>query len=188
MEKTSRAQTNLSRYDNSWYNPGSFLKQILWYLAGRFFINTYIPFPMAVKCTVLRLFGAKIGENVTLKPKVNIKYPWFLTVGRDTWIGEQVWIDNLTMVTLGTNVCLSQGCYLLTGNHDYTKSGFDLITKPVNIENGAWMGARSIVCPGVNVGSHAVLAVNSVATRDLEAYSIYQGNPAVFIKTRNITL
>lgn len=186
MEKTSKAQTNLSGYDNSWYKPGSFFKQISWYFAGRLFINTYLPYPMKLKILVLRAFGAEIGDNVTIKPKVNIKYPWFLKVGRQTWIGEKVWIDNLTMVTLGTNVCLSQGSYILTGNHDYTSVKFDLITKPVVIEDGAWIGAQAVVGPGVVVGSHAVLAVKSVATRNLDPYSVYQGNPAQFIKKRNI--
>ena len=187
MEKTSKAQTSLSGYHNSWYKPGSFIKQLLWYLTSRLFIHTYLPYPMSVKRSVLRLFGAKIGENVVIKPKVNIKYPWYLRAENDIWIGENVWIDNLTMVTLESDVCLSQGCLLLTGNHDYTKSSFDLIVKPVTIEKGAWIGAKSTVCPGVTVGSHAVLAVNSVATRNLEPYSIYQGNPAVFVKKRNIT-
>lgn len=187
MEKTSAAQTNLSRYDNSFYRPGSQVKLLLWYLAGRIFINTYLPFPVAIKVLVLRIFGSKIGSNVMIKPKVNIKYPWFLNVGQYAWIGENVWIDNLTMVNIGANVCLSQGCYILTGNHDFTKSTFDLIMKPIFIEDGAWIGAKATVCPGVRVGSHAVLAVNSVATKNLEAYSIYQGNPAEFIKRRDIS-
>jgi putative colanic acid biosynthesis acetyltransferase WcaF len=187
MEKISKAQTNLSGYDNSWYKPGSFGKQLLWYLTGRVFINTYLPVPVSVKRFVLTIFGAKIGRHVTIKPKVNIKYPWFLTVGDFTWIGEKVWIDNLTMVTLGTNVCLSQECYLLTGNHDYTRSTFDLIVRPVMIEDGGWIGAKAVVCPGVTVGSHAVLAVNSVATTDLDPYMIYQGNPAKAVKRRDIT-
>ena len=187
MEKILKTQTNLSGYNNSWYKPGSRIKQLLWYIVSRIFINTYLPFPMSLKRQVLRMFGTKLGEGVIIKPKVNIKYPWFLTIGNDTWIGEKVWIDNLTMVTLGANVCLSQECFLLTGNHDYTISTFDLIVKSIKIENGAWIGAKSIVCPGVTVGSHAVLAVNSVATKDLEPYNIYQGNPGIFVKRRTIT-
>ena len=186
MEKTSQARTDLSIYNNSWYKPGSRIKQLLWYIASRIFINTYIPYPMAVKRMVLTSFGAKIGAKVVIKPKVNIKYPWFLVVGNNTWIGEKVWIDNLTLVNLGSNVCLSQGSFLLTGNHNYTKSGFDLIVKEILIEDGAWIGAQAIVCPGVKVGSHAVLTVNSVATSTLNPYSIYQGNPAKFVKNRNL--
>ena len=186
MEKTLKAQTDLSKYDNSWYNPGNYFKQLLWYIVSRFFINTYIPYPMIVKRQILKLFGARIGKNVVIKPKVNIKYPWFLTIEENTWIGENVWIDNLTMVKIGSNVCLSQGCLLLTGNHDFTRATFDLIVKPITIENGGWIGAKATVCPGVIVGSHAVLSVNSVATKDLEPYCIYHGNPAILIKRRNL--
>ena len=184
MEKTLQAQTDLSRYDNSWYKPGGFIKQLLWYFTNRLFINTHLPYPMAVKRFLLTAFGAKIGKGTVIKPKVNIKYPWYLTIGMHTWIGENVWIDNLTMVTIESNVCLSQGCLLLTGNHNFTKPTFDLVVKPITIENGAWIGAKATVCPGVTVRSHAVLTVNSVATGDLEAFGIYQGNPAKFVKTR----
>lgn len=184
MEKTSGIQTSLSAYKNDWYRPGSFLKLLAWYIANRLFINTYLPFPNAFKRALLRLFGAKIGRGVVLKPKVNIKYPWFLEIGNDCWIGEKVWIDNLTLVRLESDVCLSQGCMLLTGNHDYTRPAFDLITKPIRIEKGAWIGAKATVCPGVDVGTHAVLTVGSIAVGNLEAFGIYQGNPAKFIKTR----
>ncbi|MEO6287765.1 MAG: WcaF family extracellular polysaccharide biosynthesis acetyltransferase [Dyadobacter sp.] len=187
MEKTSKAQTNLSGYDNSWYQPGGFVKQLFWYLTCRMFINTYLPYPSFLKVWLLKIFGAKVGLNVVIKPKVNIKYPWFLDIQDHVWIGENVWIDNLTLVTIESDVCLSQGCLLLTGNHNYTKSTFDLIVKGITIEKGAWIGAKATVCPGVQVGSHAVLTVNSVATTNLEAYGIYQGNPAKYIKTRNIT-
>jgi putative colanic acid biosynthesis acetyltransferase WcaF len=188
MEKTLQIQTNLSGYNNSWYKPGGKLKQILWYIASRIFVNTYLPLPMSVKRLILEAFGAKIGNQVVIKPKVNIKYPWFLTVQGNTWIGEKVWIDNLIMVNIGANVCLSQGCLLLTGNHDFTKSTFDLVTRSIKIEDGAWIGAQSTVCPGVTVGSHAILTVNSVATKDMIPYGIYQGNPAVFVKRREIKL
>ncbi|GGB86533.1 WcaF family extracellular polysaccharide biosynthesis acetyltransferase [Dyadobacter sediminis] len=187
MEKTSRTQTSLSAYNNSWYRPGSFPKQMAWYMANRLFLNTYLPWPMIVKVFILKLFGAEIGTGIVIKPKVNIKYPWFLSIGNNCWIGENVWIDNLTMVTMEANVCLSQGSMLLTGNHDYTKSTFDLIIKPITLESGAWIGAKATVCPGAKVGSHAVLTVNSVASGDLEPYGIYQGNPAKYLKTRNLT-
>jgi len=184
MEKTLKTRTDLSAYDNSWYKPGSFLKQLLWYFTNRLFFNTSIPYPMAIKRFFLSMFGGKIGEGTVIKPNVSIKYPWFLTIGAHTWIGENVWIDNLTMVKIESNVCLSQGCMLLTGNHNYTRSTFDLIVKPITIENGAWIGAKATVCPGVTVGSHAVLTVDSVATGNLEPFGIYQGNPAKFVKIR----
>ena len=75
---------------------------------------------------------------------------------------------------------------ILTGNHNYKSAEFDLITLPVNIEDGAWIGAKAVVCPGVVVASHAVLTVSSIAVQNMEAYSIYQGNPAIKIRTRII--
>ena len=186
MERTSETKTRLARYDNSWYQPGPFWKRLLWYLAGRALVNTYLPVPNSLKVAVLRAFGARIGARVTIKPKVNIKYPWFLSVENDTWIGENVWIDNLTDVTIGQNVCLSQGALLLTGNHNYRKSTFDLVLGKIQLSDGVWIGAQATVCPGVICHSHAVLTVKSVATKDLKAYGIYQGNPAVFVRTREI--
>jgi putative colanic acid biosynthesis acetyltransferase WcaF len=179
-------KTKLDKYDNRWYRPGSWLKRMLWHVASRLFINTYFPYPMSFKCIVLKAFGTKLGKGVVIKPKVNIKYPWYLTVENDTWIGEKVWIDNLAEVRIGQNVCLSQGAMLLTGNHNYRAPTFDLVLGPIILEDGVWIGAQAIVCPGVKCGSHAVLTVNSVATQPLEPYGIYQGNPAVFIKTRQI--
>ncbi len=75
---------------------------------------------------------------------------------------------------------------LLTGNHDFSIASFDLITKPITLEDGAWIGASAIVCPGITVKSHAVLTVGSIATKDLDPYCIYQGNPAIKIKDRVI--
>lgn len=198
MEKTSQpvfganvpgtggGHTDLARYDNSWYNPGPRWKILIWHFINAWLFNSYAPIPAGLKVRLLRWFGATVGQGVLIKPAVNIKYPWLLTVGNHVWIGENVWIDNLTQVTLGDHVCLSQGAMLLTGNHNYKVSTFDLIVGSVTLEAGAWIGAKATVCPGVHVGSHAILAVNSVATRNLDPYTIYQGNPAVAVRKREI--
>lgn len=147
--------------------------------------SRWIPFS-GLKVTLLSVFGAEIGDNVVIKPNVNIKYPWKLKIGENTWIGEKVWIDNLGEVTIGKNACLSQGAMLLCGNHNYKKEAFDLIVGKITLEDGVWIGAHSIVTPGVRCKSHSLLAVNSVATSTLEPYTIYQGNPAVKIRERVI--
>lgn len=183
----ANGKTDLSRFNNSWYKPGPRWKVLLWFLVNAFFLNTYLPVPVGLKIAVLRLFGAKIGNKVMVKPAVNIKFPWLLTVGNYVWIGEQVWIDNFSEVVIGDNVCLSQGAMLLTGNHNYSLPTFDLMPRPITLADGVWIGAKSTVCPGVRCESHAVLAVNSVATHSLDAYGIYQGNPAVLVRQRNIT-
>ena len=177
---------DLNIFNNNWYNPANRLKIILWYFTNQFFFNSYIPFPNYLKGNLLKIFGSNVGKNVLIKPKVNIKYPWFLEINDNVWIGENVWIDNLTKVRIGTNVCISQGAMLLCGNHDYKKTRFDLILGEIKIEEGVWLGAQSIVCPGVTCKSHSILTVGSVATKDLEPYSIYQGNPAIKIKERVI--
>jgi putative colanic acid biosynthesis acetyltransferase WcaF len=176
--------TDLSVYNNSWYKPGPLAKRFCWYWVNVFFFKSGV-FPFySLKRSLLRSFGAKIGQGVLVKPFVNIKYPWLLELGDHTWIGEHVWIDNLGKVTIGNNVCLSQGAFLLTGNHDYTKRAFDLVVKPIILEEGVWIGANAIVCPGVVCSAYALLTVGSVATSDLAANGIYSGNPAIKIKER----
>ena len=139
-----------------------------------------------MKTTILRLFGAKVGKNVCIKPCVNIKYPWNLSLGNNVWIGENVWIDNLTQVTIKDNVCISQGAMLLCGNHNYKKTSFDLIVGQIVLENGSWIGAQALVCPSVTAHENSILTVKSVATKDLDAMGIYQGNPAKKIRNRVI--
>jgi putative colanic acid biosynthesis acetyltransferase WcaF len=161
------------------------MKRVLWYVMSGLFFETAFPLS-GFKGLVLRLFGARIGRGVVIKPHVRIKYPWKLSIGDFSWIGEDVWIDNLEEVSIGANCCISQGALLLCGNHNYTKSTFDLMIAPITLEDGAWIGAKSTVCPGVMVQSHAVLTVGSVATKTLESYGIYSGNPAVKVKDRVI--
>ena len=176
--------TDLSTYNNSWYKPGNPFKRFCWYWVNTVFFKTGL-FPFyKLKIFLLRSFGAKIGKGVLVKPFVNIKYPWLLELGNHIWIGEHVWIDNLTKVTIGSNVCLSQGAFLLTGNHDYTKPAFDLVVKPIILEEAVWIGANAVVCPGVTCGSKAILSVGSIATSNLVSNGIYSGNPAVKIKDR----
>ena len=179
-------KTDLSTFNNSWYNPGSSIKRLLWYFINVLFFRSAFPVS-SFKVFLLRVFGARIGNGVVIKPHVNIKYPWFLEIDDHSWLGENVWIDNLASVKIGKHVCLSQGAFLLCGNHDYSKSSFDLMVKEIHLQDGVWIGAKAVVCPGVTCSEHAVLAVGSVATKDLEAYSIYQGVPAVKVRDRKIS-
>ena len=180
-------QTDLSSYNNSPFNPGgSAIKRLVWFYVNAVFLKSSLVPSSGLKVFLLRLFGAKIGKNVTIKPGVNVKYPWHLNIGSQTWIGENVWIDCLVPVTIGNNVCVSQGAVLLTGSHDYKRTTFNLITSGFVLEDGVWIGAGAMVNLGVIAASHSVLTSGSVATKDLEPYSIYQGNPAVKIRERVI--
>jgi putative colanic acid biosynthesis acetyltransferase WcaF len=179
-------QTDLSKYSIGNYRAGPKFKVLVWYPINYFIFYSGIPFPSRFKTMLLRVFGAKVGVGVVIKPLVRIKNPWRLIIGNFCWIGEEVWIDNIVNVTIGNNVCLSQGAVLSTGNHDYTKSNFPPAYDKIVIEDGVWICGKAVVCPGVVCRSHSVLTVNSVATKDMEEFKIYSGNPAVFVRNRVI--
>ena len=186
-DEENAIKTDLSLYNNESYRPGAGrVKRAAWFIINVcFFLNPLIPF-YGIKVFLLRLFGARVGRGVVIKPSVNIKYPWNLIVGDHVWIGEKAWIDNLAKVSIGGHVCISQGAMLICGNHDFSKRTFDLMTGEICLEDGAWIGAGAMVGPGVKVGSHAVLSLGSAATADLQPYTIYRGNPAEIIKKRTI--
>lgn len=179
-------QTDLSKFDVGKYRGGPKLKVFIWFFVNYYILDSAFPWPYGLKRALLKLFGAKIGKGLVIKTKVRIKNPWRLIIGDNCWIGESVWIDNLENVTIGNNVSISQGAMLLTGNHDYTISSFPYRLGKIILEDGVWIGAQSVVCPGVICKSHAILTVSSVAAKNLEAYSIYSGNPCVFVRERRM--
>ncbi len=162
------------------------LKQVCWYFTNILFLKNPLSISSGLKVFLLKLFGAKMGSGVVIKPAVNIKYPWKLQAGDNCWIGEEVWIDNLSDVILGANVTISQGALLLTGSHDHTKETFDFVSLPIILEDGAWIVARGVVYGGVTCMSHSILGINAVAETNLQPYTIYKGNPAVPVLKRLI--
>ena len=187
MIDPDKIRVDLLEFNNSWYKPGrSVLVRILWYFVNAFFFQNPFNPSSYFKIFFLRLFGAVIGTGVLIKPNINIKYPWNLEIGNYSWVGENAWLDSLAPIKIGNNACISQGAYLCTGNHDWTDPAFGLIVKPIIIEDGAWVGARASVHPGVTVASHSIITAGSVITKDTEPYMIYSGNPAVKVKERKI--
>jgi len=181
-----------SNVDLSLFSVGDFskgapaVKQVLWFFVNALFVRaSWNPF-MGIKIWLLRLFGCKIGNGLVIKNNVIIKFPWKLKIGDNVWLGEGCWIDNLDDVTIGNNVCISQGALLITGNHDYTKVDFPYRNAPIVIEDGAWIGAKSVVTPGVTIKSHSILTLGTICIKDTEPYGIYQGNPAVKVRDRVI--
>ncbi len=177
----------LDRYSLENYTPGAPLwKQLLWYYAGSGIVrSSLLPFS-SIKVWALRLFGATIGEGVRIKPGVQVKFPWRLTVGDYVWIGENTWIDNIAPVQIDSHVCISQAVYLCTGNHDWSHPDFKLIPAAIHIQQGSWIAARAVIGPGVVVGEGAILCLGGVAGRSLQPMTIYAGNPAQAIKKRVI--
>lgn len=178
---------NLKQFNpNSFDKGASVKKQLIWILCNTFFLKNPLMLFMRPKIFLLKFFGAKIGKGLVIKPCVNIKFPWKLEIGEQVWLGENVWIDNLDKVIIGNHVCISQGALLLTGNHDYKSVSFDYKNAPIFLEDGVWIGAKTVVCPGVKCHSHAILTVGSVAMKNLDSFGIYQGIPAVKIRQRDI--
>lgn len=182
----------MGRVDLGAFTTGNFdkgasgLKIVLWYFVNALFVRaSWNPF-MGIKVFLLRAFGAKIGKGLVIKNNVTIKFPWKLTVGDNVWLGENCWIDNLDHVTIGSNACVSQGALLLTGNHDYTIPSMPYRNAPIVLEDGVWVGARVVVCPGITMCENSIATVGSVITKDTESAGIYQGIPAVMIRKRRI--
>ena len=170
---------DLSKFSNTEYRSGrSKLVEIIWYFCSLiFFESGWFPV-FGLKVQILRLFGARIGRGVVIKPHVRIKYPWRLTVGDHCWIGQNSWIDNIEDVSVGSHVCISQLAYLCTGSHDHRSQFFDLIAKPITIRNGAWIGAGAIVLGGVEVQANSIISAGSVANKNVEEGTFVGGNPA----------
>lgn len=180
-------RVDLSEPDNTELVRGrSTLVEALWLLFAAPILRSHVMVSSAVRTMLLRLFGAKIGTNVYFKPGLRVKFPWYLSIGDYSWIGEDVWIDNLAPVSIDAHVCVSQGVYLCTGNHDWSTRNMRLFRRPIHLQTGCWAGARSVISPGVTVGEGAILSVGSVATGDLEPWGIYAGNPAVFVRERKL--
>lgn len=156
-----------------------------WLLVQALLVSSFLP-GSAHRRWCLRLFGARIGADVVIKQGVRVKFPWRLTVGARSWIGEDVWIDNLADVTIGSDCCISQGAYLCTGSHDWSRPSFDLVTRPIEIKDGSWIAAQAKVAPGVVVEQGAVLSLGGVATSRLLPWSIYAGVPATLVGPRRI--
>ena len=182
-----KACVSLSSFSAEGFDKGAGLvKRTLWYFVNALAVRaSWNPF-MGIKIGLLRAFGAKIGRGLVLKNNVTVKFPWKLVVGDNCWIGEKVWIDNLDRVIIGSNVCISQGALLLTGNHDYKVSNMPYRNAPITLEDGCWIGANATVCPGVTVHRNAILTVGSVTSKDLEENGIYQGIPARKTREREI--
>jgi acetyltransferase-like isoleucine patch superfamily enzyme len=126
-----------------------------------------LPWPAAWRRGLARMFGAKIGKNVSIKPRVNIHFPRKFSIGDHSLIGEEVFILNFEPISIGEQCCISQRAFLCTGNHDYRDWMFSYRNRPIRTEDGAWVGAQVFVAPGVTVGEEAVAAAGSIVTKDL---------------------
>jgi putative colanic acid biosynthesis acetyltransferase WcaF len=169
---------DLRKYDQSKFDRGrgNWLI-ILWWLVQA------IAFPLSLhnfnsfRCWLLRLFGAKIGQNVLIRPTARFTYPWKVTIGDYSWIGDDVIFYSIDEIIIGSHTVISQECYLCTGSHDIQQSTFPLITAPIKIGNGVWVATDCFIAPGVSIGANAVIGARSSVFRDILSQQVAWGTP-----------
>jgi len=175
----SRVQNRLFDPRRGFERGASLPKFGLWMLARWFFFATAFPWPSPLKVWLLRLFGARVGNRVYLKPRISIHFPWKLAVGDDTWIGEEVTIINFEPIDIGSNCCISQRAFICSGNHNFRDESMSYRNAAIVIEDGVWLGACTFCGPGVKIGEDCVVTAGSVVVSSSEPNLILQGNPAV---------
>jgi len=156
----------------------------LWWLVQASLFSLSPQFMYGWRRFLLRLFGAKIGKKVMIRPTVTTIYPWRLTIGDYSWIGDHVELYTLGKIKIGEHVVISQNSYLCTGSHDFTSLSFDIFTKPIVVEDQVWIAADVFVSPGVIIGRGSVVGARSSVFNDLPSGKLCIGNPARPIKDR----
>jgi len=159
-------------------------KRLVWVCAWMILFRPTPPPFHNWRCALLRLFGAKLGAINFIYPSARIWAPWLLETGDLVTIGRGVEIYNPGGVSLGHRTIISQDAYLCGATHDYQTPQFTYITKPIRTETQVWICARAMVLPGVHCKAGSVLGAGAVATRHLDEWTVYAGNPAVPVRQR----
>lgn len=161
--------------------------RLAWNIFAVFFFRLFVgPVFRYYRSEVLRLWGAKIGRRCAVAASAHIWAPWNLEVGDYVAIGPRADIYNVDKIIMGSNITVSQGSYLCAASHDIRQLKKPLKTSPIKLEDSTWIGARAIVLPGVTIGEGAVVAAGAVVTKDVEPWTVVGGNPAKFIKKREL--
>lgn len=138
-----------------------------------------------VTCLFAKIGGAgRIDKKASLARTCRIDYPWRVSIGKDSGVGDGAWLYALDNITIGNQVCIGLDVRILTGSHDLESPHFDLVRKPVEIQDKVWIATGAWILPGVTIGEGAVVAAGAVVTKDVAPWTVVGGNPAKFIKKR----
>ncbi|WP_020595944.1 putative colanic acid biosynthesis acetyltransferase [Spirosoma panaciterrae] len=162
--------------------PGWYVQ--LWWIVESLFFRTSPQFMYGWRRFLLRSFGAKIGQRVQVRPSVHTQFPWKVTIGDSSRIGDDVVLYSLGPITIGANVIVSQKSYICTGSHDYQDLDFGIFTEPVVIEDECWLATDVYVAPGVTIGKGTVVGARSSVLKSLPANKVCVGTPAKPLKDR----
>ena len=179
-------QQDLSRFSISSDfrgRPGWFVQ--LWWIVQALFFKTSPQFMYGWRRFLMRCFGADIGKKVILRPSMHTQFPWKVTIGDHSWIGDDVVLYSLGNITIGKNVVISQRSYLCTGSHDYTKVDFPIFQREITVEDECWLATDVFVGPGVKIGKGTIVGARSSVFQSLPENQICFGSPAKVIKQRN---
>lgn len=156
----------------------------LWWLVQATLFKWSPQFAYGFRVWLLRLFGATVGKQVKIRSTATITYPWFFQIGDYSWIGDDTVIYNLAKITIGSNVALAHRVYLATGSHLIDRLSFDIIAKPIVIEDECWLPNDVFVAGGVTIGHGAVIGARSSVFKDMPAGMVCMGYPCKPIKPR----
>ncbi len=161
------------------------IKRFFWWVV---YVLLFRPFPYfalnGLRCRLLKLFGAKMQKKIACYPSVKIWAPWNLQFGTFVAIDDDVNLYCVDKIIIGTKVAISREAFLCTASHDISIASRPLITAPIIIDDGVWIGARATILPGVHIGEGAIVAAGAIVTKDVEPWTVVGGNPAKFIKKR----
>jgi putative colanic acid biosynthesis acetyltransferase WcaF len=157
----------------------------LWWIAQAVLVHTSPQLLYGWRRMILRLFGARIGKNVKIRPSVRITYPWKVEIGDHSWIGDGVELYSLGPIRIGSNAVVSQYSYLCAGTHDHHDRLFTIKGMPITVGDEAWVAAHSFIAPGVTIGSGAVVGARSVVLQDIPDNMLAAGHPARVRGQRN---
>ncbi|BAY18907.1 hexapeptide repeat-containing transferase [Anabaenopsis circularis NIES-21] len=169
---------DLRKYDQSWFargRPGWYVL-LWWFVQAIAFPLTPHPFN-SLRCSLLRLFGARIGQGVLIRPTARFTYPWKITIGDYSWIGDDVVLYSLDEISIGEHCVISQKTYLCTGSHDIQDPTFRLKTAPITIHDGVWVTTDCFVGPGVEIGANAVIGARSTVFANMPPGQVCWGSP-----------
>jgi putative colanic acid biosynthesis acetyltransferase WcaF len=178
IDLESSAWVDLRKYNQAGYNRGRpSWYVLLWWLVQAIAFPLSPHFSNAFRCQLLRLFGAKIGKDVLIRPTARFTYPWNVEIGEASWIGDDVVFYSLDRIRVGKNCVISQKTYLCTGSHDIQDPTFKLMVAPIAIGNGAWVATDCFVGCGVKIGANTVVGARSSVFSSLPAQQVCLGSP-----------
>lgn len=175
----------LDRAQRAPYSVRERLLRALWTLVNQTIWR--VPRGWAWRRTLLKLFGAKVGQRTFIRASTKVFHPWLFEIGDHSALGPGVVIYNLGRVQIGSHTTLSQDTYVCAGTHDYTIAHLPLLRPPIEIGNGVWVAAQAFIGPGTSIGDNCVIGARAVVTSDIASGTVAAGNPARVIKPRVMT-